>query len=68
MKRVEKKIAATTRKPTTRDARAVPLIVPHGGAEAGRDFESAFDVLPRNEPVRELWRRKPAKTEFARAS
>ena len=65
MKRVEKKIAAATRT-AARGARAVPLMVPHGGAEAGRDFESAFDVLRCDERVRELWRRERA--SLARAS
>ena len=63
MKRVEKKIAAATR--TARGARAVPLMVPHGGAEAGRDFESAFDLLQCDERVRELWRRERAKASLA---
>jgi len=62
MKRVEKIAAAA------RDARAVPLMVPHGGAEAGRDFESAFDVLRCDERVRELWCRERAKASLARAS
>ena len=66
MKRVEKKIAAATR--AARGARAVPLMVPHGGAEAGRDFESAFDVLRCDERVRELWRRERAKASLARVS
>ena len=65
MKRADKKIAAATRKATTRDAREVPLMVPHGGAEAGRDFESAFDVLPCDARVRQLWR---AKKPLARVS
>jgi len=67
MKRVEKKIAAATRT-AVRGARAVPLMVPHGGAEAGRDFESAFDVLRCDERVRELWRRERAKASLARVS
>ena len=65
MKRVEK-IAAASR--TARDARAVPLMVPHGGAEAGRDFESAFDLLRCDERMRQLWHRERAETSLARAS
>ena len=67
MKRVEKTIAAATGK-AARDARAVPLVVPHGGAEAGRDFESAFDLLQCDERVCELWRRERVRTSLARAS
>jgi hypothetical protein len=68
MKRVEKTIAAATRKAAARDARAVPLVVPHGGAEAGRDFESAFDLLQCDERVCELWRRERVRASLARAS
>jgi hypothetical protein len=50
------------------DARAVPLMVPHGGAEAGRDFESAFEMLRDNGRARELWRRARIRIPFARAS
>lgn len=69
MKRAEtKKVAAATPKATKRGARSVPLVVPHGGAEAGRDFESAFDVLERDEAVHPLWRREPEKTSQTRVS
>ncbi len=69
MKRAENKnVAAATRKATKRDARSVPLVVPHGGAEAGRDFESAFDVLERDEPVHPLWRREPEKSSLTPVS
>jgi hypothetical protein len=61
MKRVEKTIASATRKANTRRARVAPLIVPHGGEGAGRDFESAFDVLRRDECAHELWHREPTK-------
>lgn len=67
MKRVEKKIAAATREATESNAPTAPLMVPHGGAEAGRDFECAFEVLPRDERVRELWRRASGKRRFVRA-
>jgi hypothetical protein len=61
MKRVDNKGASATRKTAKRRERATPLIVPYGGAEAGRDFESAFEVLRRDECVHELWRREPTK-------
>jgi len=62
------KIAAKTAKATPRSARQVPLVVPHGAAEAGRDFESAFEMLPRDERERELWRGSGATKPLARAS
>jgi hypothetical protein len=68
MKRAEKKITAATKGATARDARTVPLMVPHGCAVAGRDFESAFDLLRCDQRVRELWRRERAKASLARAS
>ncbi len=50
------------------DARDVPLMVPHGGGQAGRDFESAFDVLPGDEKARDLWRRARVKKRVSSAS
>ncbi|HEY1382276.1 MAG TPA: hypothetical protein VGF43_01605 [Dongiaceae bacterium] len=67
MKRAAKKVGSKHQRALTRDPRIVPLIVPHGCAEAGRDFESAFDVLCSQSRVRELWRR-PAQTKLAHAS
>ena len=64
MRRVEEKMDSKRAK--RRDPQIVPLIVPHGCAEAGRDFESAFDVLPCEARVHELWRRRPAKSRLAR--
>ena len=61
MKRVDNKVASATRKTSKRRGRAAPLIVPYGGAEAGRDFESAFEVLKPDEGVHELWHREPEK-------
>ena len=61
MNRIEKKITSATRKASTCRARVAPLIVPHGGEGAGRDFESAFDVLRRDECAHELWHREPTK-------
>lgn len=73
MKRADKNNAAATRKPATRKpgkhgGDSVPLIVPHGGAEAGRDFESAFEVLTPDERVHTLWRRERAKSSLAPAA
>lgn len=68
MKRVKKKIVAASQKKGAPRARVVPLVVPHGGAEAGRDYESAFDLLQRDGRVHELWRREPPKSRLARAS
>jgi hypothetical protein len=68
MKRVEKKIGAARQRAGAREPRIVPLVVPHGCAQAGRDFESAFDVLARDGRVHELWRRNPTKTRLPRAS
>lgn len=48
-------------------ARRVPLIVPHGAAGAGRDFERAFDVL-RCDGVHELWRDQRGQQRQARTS
>ena len=59
-------ILAAARK--TRGARAVPLIVPHGCADASSDFESAFEMLPGDDGARELWYRAPVKIPFWRAS
>lgn len=68
MTTVNTKIAAKAAKATRRSARQVPLMVPHGAAEAGRDFESAFEMLPRDERERELWRGSSANKPLARAS
>jgi hypothetical protein len=68
MKRAAKNIGSKHQRALAGEARGVPLIVPHGCAEAGRDFESAFDVLPCDSRVHELWRRNPARTKLARAS
>ena len=57
MKRAAKNIDSKHQKTSVRDPRIVPLVVPHGGAEAGRDFETAFDVVRCDERVHQLWRR-----------
>jgi hypothetical protein len=49
------------------ERRGAPLIVPHGGAGAGRDFESAFDIL-RCDGIHELWRYRTAQRRRARMS
>jgi len=59
-------ILAATRK--ARGARTVSLMVPHGGADASSDFESAFEMLPSNDGARELWHREPVKIPFGRTS
>lgn len=59
-------ILAATRK--ARGTRAVPLMVPHGCADASSDFESAFEMLPGDDGARELWHREPVKIPFGRAS
>ena len=59
-------ILAATRK--ARGVRAVPLMVPHGGADASSDFESAFEMLQGDERARELWHGKRIRVPFARAS
>jgi hypothetical protein len=46
----------------------VPVIVPHGGAEAGRDYESAFDMVRHDGKVHELWRRGPVNPRIGRAT
>lgn len=58
-------ILAATRK--ERGARTVPLMVPHGGADASSDFESAFEMLQGDDRVRELWLRESLKIPFGRA-
>ena len=49
-------------------ARAVPLVVPHAGATAGSDFESAFDVVRRDGKVHKLWQGAPSKQDIRRVS
>jgi len=59
---------AATRKAHVQSGRAVPLMVPHGGADASSDFESAFEMLQGDDHARELWHREPVKIRFGRAS
>lgn len=66
MKRLKQVKAAATRK--AHGARAVPMTVPHGNADASRDFESAFEVLQGDDRTRELWQRAPGKIPFGRVS
>ena len=66
MKRLKQMMAAATRK--AHCARAVPMMVPHGNADASRDFESALDMLQGDEQARELWHRESVKIPFGRAS
>ena len=68
MKGLKQLIRVATRKVRQR-ARAVPLMVPHGGADASSDFESAFEMLQGDERARELWwHGKRIRIPFARAS
>ncbi len=46
----------------------VPLIVPHGCAEAGRDYESAFDLVRHDGKAHELGRRRSVKPRAIRTS
>jgi hypothetical protein len=58
-----------TARPKPEDtARAVPLVVPHVGADAGSDFESAFDVVRRDGKIHKLWQTAPSKQDVRRAS
>jgi hypothetical protein len=66
MKRLKQMIAAATRK--AHGARAVPMMVPHGNADASRDFESAFETLQGDDQAHELWRGKPLRIPFGRVS
>lgn len=66
MNGLKQMILAATRK--ARGARAVPLMVPHGCADASSDFESAFEMLQGDDGARELWHREPVKIPFGRAS
>ena len=45
MSRLKQLIRAAIRKVRPQRARAVPLMVPHGGGGASSDFESAFEML-----------------------
>ena len=66
MNGLKQMILAATRK--ARGARAVPLMVPHGSADASSDFESAFEMLQSDDRARELWHREPVKIPLGRAS
>jgi hypothetical protein len=66
MKRLKQMMLAATRK--ARGTSAVPLMVPHGGADASSDFESAFEILPGDDGARELWHRERVRIPFGRAS
>jgi hypothetical protein len=64
MNGLNNKIIAATR--TARGGGAVPLMVPHGGADASSAFESAFEMLQGDDRTHELWHREPVKIPFAR--
>ena len=65
--RKTRKANPSSRPGAARSMRRVPMIVPHGAAGAGRDFESAFDVLRCDRGVHELWKRKTRKQSRVRA-
>ena len=67
MKRLKQIILALTGK-TRPPVRAVAMIVPHGGADASRDFESALEMLQSDDRARELWRGKRIRIPVAPAS
>ena len=68
MKRTKQMIMSAACTATRRTAPTVPLMVPHGGGDAGRDFESALELLQGDERARKLWRRVRARIPFAPAS
>jgi hypothetical protein len=68
MNGLKKLICAATRKAHAQGAHAVPLMVPHGGADSSSDFESAFEMLQGDDRARELWRRESVKIPLGRAS
>ena len=68
MKRLKQMMLAATQVVRPHGARAVPLMVPHGNADSSSDFESAFEMLPVDDGVRELWHREPVRIPFARPS
>jgi hypothetical protein len=43
-------------------------MVPHGSADASRDFECALEMLQGDERAHELWHGRPVKIPFARVS
>ena len=63
-----KQMMLATRKAHPHGARAVPLMVPHGGGDASSDFECAFEMLQGDDHARELWRRESVRIPFAPAS
>ena len=67
MNGLKKLICAATRKAHA-GTQAVPLMVPHGGADSSSDFETAFEMLQGDDRARELWRRESVKIPFGRAS
>jgi len=68
MNGLKRLILAATRNAHAQGARAVPLLLPHGGADATCDFESAFEMLQGDDCARELWHRESVRIPFGRAS
>jgi hypothetical protein len=68
MKRLKQMILAASRRLRPQGVRTVPMMVPHGAADASRDFESAFEMLQGDDRMRDLWRRESPRIPLARAS
>jgi hypothetical protein len=49
---------------TGRKTRRAPLLLPHGGGDAGRDFESALELLQGDERRHKLWHRVRLRIPF----
>lgn len=64
MKRIKQMIVSAVRAVTGRGTPSVPLMLPHGGGDAGRDFESALELLQGGERRRKLWHRVRLKIPF----
>ena len=68
MNGLKKLICAAIGKAHAQGTRAVPLMVPHGGADSSSDFESAFEMLQDDDRAHELWHRESVKIPFGRTS
>lgn len=68
MKRVKEETIPAGQDTVRPDARGVPLMMPHGSGQAGRDFESAFELLQGDEQAHDLWRGERVNIPVAPAS
>jgi hypothetical protein len=64
MKRIKQMIVSAARTVAGGSTPSVPLMVPHGGGDAGRDFESALELLQGGERRHKLWHRVRLKIPF----